>query len=76
MRFKSTSLTDQTIHLIQPFLDINGVLNSLRYRRLGRNRTGNGKLLKLRTKLKNAQTPSRPVHLRMIAGDHFPPKNV
>src|SRR5436853_5811540 len=25
---------------------------------------------------KNAQSPSRTVHLRMMAGNHFPPKNV
>jgi len=25
---------------------------------------------------KNAQSPSRPVHLGMMAGDHFPRKNV
>jgi hypothetical protein len=31
---------------------------------------------KLRTTSKNAQNPQRPVHLRMMAGDHFPPKNV
>ncbi len=36
--------------------------NGLRYRRLGRIRLGNGKLLKLKTTSKNAQSPSRPVH--------------
>jgi hypothetical protein len=44
--------------------------------RLGRKRLENGKLPKLRTAPKNAPSPSRPVHLGMMAGDHFPPKNV
>src|SRR6266545_663950 len=36
--------------------------NGSRYRRLGRNRLGNGNLPKFRITPKNALSPSRPVH--------------
>ncbi len=45
--------------------------NGWRYRRLGRTKLGNGKLLKLRTTPKNAHSPSRPVHAVLAAFSFF-----
>ncbi len=36
--------------------------SGVRYRQLGRQRLGNGKLLKPRESSKNAQSPGRPLH--------------
>ena len=45
--------------------------NGWRYRRLGRTKLGNGKLPKLEKSPKNAQSPSRPVHLRRMGTSYF-----
>ena len=57
--------------------------NGMRYRSrstlvraAGENQLTKRKPSNFRNTSKNAQTPSRPVHLGMVTGDHFPRKNV
>src|SRR5574341_1194282 len=57
---------------IRPQYHLLSCPTTLRYRRLGRRKLGNGKKPKFRTSPKNAPSPSRPVHLRRTRTSYFP----
>jgi hypothetical protein len=60
--FSDDAMNFQGLEQALVFIVCKETPNGLRYRRLRRINSRNGKLLSFRTSPKNAQSPSRPVH--------------